>query len=58
MERPHEIKVHYLDGPMRDLDNIWQVRARDEKSCEIDFAVDFSFRNSLFEKVRAEALIE
>ena len=52
--RPDEIKVHYLDGPMRDLDNVWQFRALDDTSCEIDFAVNFSFRNPLFEKLAGQ----
>ena len=51
--RPDEIRVHYLDGPMRDLDNIWRFRALDEQSCEVDFSVSFSFRNPLFEKLKA-----
>ena len=52
--RPSEIKVHYLDGPLRDLDNRWQFRPLSDQSCEIDFAVDFSFRNALFEKLAGQ----
>lgn len=52
--RPDTIKVHYLDGPMRDLDNVWKFRALDAGSCEIDFAVSFSFRNPLFEKLAGQ----
>ncbi|HMO69968.1 MAG TPA: type II toxin-antitoxin system RatA family toxin, partial [Novosphingobium sp.] len=25
-DRPREIRVHYIDGPLRDLDNRWQFR--------------------------------
>ena len=52
--RPEEIRVHYLDGPMRDLDNVWQFRALDDGSCEVDFSVRFSFRNPLFEKLAGQ----
>ncbi len=52
--RPEEIRVHYLDGPMRDLDNVWRFRAVDEQSCEVDFSVSFSFRNPLFEKLAGQ----
>lgn len=51
---PDEIRVHYLDGPMRDLDNVWRFRALDGSSCEIDFSVSFSFRNPLFEKLAGQ----
>jgi coenzyme Q-binding protein COQ10 len=48
-QRPHEITVHYLDGPMRDLDNRWEFRALGPHECEIEFNVNFTFRNALFE---------
>lgn len=52
--RPSEIRVHYVDGPLRDLDNIWGFRATAEDACEIDFSVSFSFRNALFEKMAGQ----
>ena len=54
MRRPGRIKVHYLDGPMRDLDNVWLFRPLGEDSCVIDFSVSFSFRNALFEKLAGQ----
>lgn len=54
--RPEEIRVHYVDGPLRDLDNIWQFRAVGERECEIDFSVEFTFRNALFEKLAGQYL--
>ena len=54
--RPSMIKVHYIDGPLSDLDNVWEFRALDETSCEIDFAVDFTFRSALFEKMAGQYL--
>ncbi len=54
--RPDEIRVHYVDGPMRDLDNRWLFRPVAEGACEIDFTVEFSFRNALFEKLAGQYL--
>ena len=51
--RPGEIKVHYLDGPMRDLDNVWKFTATPD-GCEVDFAVSFTFRNALFEALAGQ----
>jgi len=48
--RPDELQVTYVDGPLRDLDNVWRFR-NVGGGCEIDFAVDFAFRNPLFEKI-------
>ncbi len=48
-QRPSEITVHYVDGPMRDLDNRWEFRPTGPDSCEIEFTVNFTFRNALFE---------
>ena len=52
--RPERVQVHYIDGPMRDLDNVWLFRAIDDQSCEVDFSVRFSFRNALFEKLAGQ----
>lgn len=51
--RPGELRVTYIDGPLRDLDNAWRFR-NVEGGCEIDFAVDFAFRNPLFEKIAGQ----
>ena len=52
--RPKEIDVHYVDGPLSDLDNVWTFRAVDNHSCEIDFVVDFTFKNRLFERIAGQ----
>ena len=54
--RPSEIRVHYIDGPMRDLDNRWVFRPAGPHACEIEFTVQFSFRNALFEKLAGQYL--
>jgi len=48
-DRPNRIEVIYIDGPMRDLDNVWHFRPADDGGCEIDFCVDFTFKNKMFE---------
>jgi coenzyme Q-binding protein COQ10 len=53
-ERPGQITVHYLDGPMRDLDNHWIFRRTDDGGCELDFSVKFTFRNALFESIAGQ----
>ena len=48
-ERPNRLEVIYIDGPMRDLDNVWHFRASPDGGCELDFCVEFSFKNKMFE---------
>ena len=48
-QRPDRIVVHYVDGPLKDLDNRWLFRPSGETGCEIEFCVDFTFRNVVFE---------
>ncbi len=52
--RPEEIRVTYVDGPLRDLDNHWLFRATGPDSCEIEFDVAFTFRNPLLEKLAGQ----
>ena len=51
--RPTMIEVFYLDGPMKDLDNVWKFRPT-PGGCEVDFAVSFTFRNALFEALAGQ----
>lgn len=53
-DRPREIKVHYLDGPLKDLDNLWLFTPVGEGCCEVDFSVDFTFKNRMFEKLAGQ----
>lgn len=52
--RPDHIKVDYLDGPLKHLSNEWHFRPAPGGGCEVDFTVDFTFRNSLFEKLAGQ----
>ncbi|UAB77187.1 type II toxin-antitoxin system RatA family toxin [Erythrobacter sp. SCSIO 43205] len=53
-DRPNQIAVHYVDGPLSDLDNVWTFREIDENTCEIDFAVDFEFKNRVFQAIAGQ----
>jgi coenzyme Q-binding protein COQ10 len=52
--RPGHINVHYIDGPLRDLDNSWIFRPVEGGGCELDFCVDFTFRNPVFEALAGQ----
>jgi coenzyme Q-binding protein COQ10 len=53
-QRPDRIEVHYLDGPMKDLDNRWLFRPLPDGGCEVDFCVEFTFRNAVFEALAGQ----
>ncbi|MEM7688097.1 MAG: type II toxin-antitoxin system RatA family toxin [Pseudomonadota bacterium] len=53
-DRPHEIRVHYVDGPLSDLDNIWVFKPYGNESCEIEFFVEFTFKNKMFERIAGQ----
>ncbi|MEB3414876.1 type II toxin-antitoxin system RatA family toxin [Alteriqipengyuania sp. WL0013] len=53
-DRPEWLRVHYIDGPLRDLDNRWGFRDIGPGECEIDFCVDFAFRNPVFERLAGQ----
>jgi len=50
LDRPRAIDVTYADGPFKRLTNRWRFIPMPE-GCEIDFFVDFEFRNKLLEKM-------
>lgn len=54
--RPHAIAVEYIDGPLRQLENRWTFTPDGPDACVIDFSVDFTFRNALFEKLAGQYL--
>jgi coenzyme Q-binding protein COQ10 len=53
-QRPHRLEVIYVDGPMRDLDNVWHFRPTPSGGCELDFHVDFTFKNVMFEMLAGQ----
>ncbi|WOF41785.1 type II toxin-antitoxin system RatA family toxin [Sphingopyxis indica] len=52
--RPSHVDVHYLEGPMRHLENEWHFTPLDDGGSRVDFMVDFSFRNRLFEALAGQ----
>ncbi|MBY6217716.1 type II toxin-antitoxin system RatA family toxin [Qipengyuania aquimaris] len=52
--RPDHIEVFYVDGPLKDLDNNWRFTCLPDGGCEIDFCVDFTFRNAMFERLAGQ----
>ena len=52
--RAELIKVHYVDGPLRDLDNVWVFSDCADGGCEVDFSVEFTFRNAVFEALAGQ----
>lgn len=53
-ERPHKLRVHYIDGPLRDLDNRWTFTPQGDGMCELYFSVDFSFKSAMFETLAGQ----
>ena len=51
--RPERLNVRYIDGPLKDLDNSWAFRPH-EDGCAVDFCVEFSFRNRVFERLAGQ----
>ena len=45
-----EIDTEYLDGPFRHMKSTWAFREA-EGGCEVDFYVDFEFRNAILQSV-------
>jgi coenzyme Q-binding protein COQ10 len=52
--QPGEVRVQYIDGPMRDLDNRWVFADAPGGGCTIDFSVDFAFKNKMFEMLAGQ----
>ena len=53
-ERPGHIHVEYIDGPLQHLSNDWRFRGDGAGGCLVDFAVDFAFKNKLFEMLAGQ----
>jgi coenzyme Q-binding protein COQ10 len=53
-QRPGRLEVIYVDGPMRDLDNVWVFVPRADGGCDIEFCVEFTFRNKMFEMLAGQ----
>ena len=45
-----EIKVNYMEGPFKHLNNNWKFKKK-EDGCEVDFYVEFEFNTRLLNSV-------
>ncbi|WP_373475167.1 type II toxin-antitoxin system RatA family toxin [Sphingorhabdus sp.] len=50
----YSIVVDYLDGPMKHLQNNWRFEDLPDGGSTVDFTVDFSFRNRVFEAIAGQ----
>lgn len=46
-----KIDTEYLDGPFRYLKSWWKFRDLDDGGCEVEFFVDFEFKNAILQSV-------
>jgi coenzyme Q-binding protein COQ10 len=51
--RPGSIDIDYVEGPLKYLHNSWKFRAA-PGGTEVDFCVDFAFRNRIFEAIAGQ----
>ncbi len=46
LDRPKlQILVEYLEGPFSHLENRWTLKPTGERTCEIEFFIDYEFRS-------------
>src|ERR671916_1316359 len=52
--RPDRIEIDYIEGPLKFLHNSWKFAPDGKGGTDIDFCVDFAFRNRLFETLAGQ----
>jgi coenzyme Q-binding protein COQ10 len=52
--RPEQIKVEYIEGPLKYLHNSWAFRPDGKGGTVIDFCVDFAFKSRIFETLAGQ----
>jgi coenzyme Q-binding protein COQ10 len=46
LDRPNlKIFVEYVDGPFKRMHNRWTFRSTGERSCDVEFFIDYEFRS-------------
>lgn len=50
-EGVRRIQARYLDGPFRQLDNIWSFKPVDGQVCDINFFIEYEFNSRAFQLV-------
>ena len=46
-----QIRVNYIDGPFRYLENVWSFRPLGERSCEVGFSLTYEFKSRMLQMV-------
>ena len=52
--RPDRIDIDYIEGPLKYLHNSWKFLPDGKGGTDIDFCVDFAFRNRVFEALAGQ----
>ena len=50
LDRPREVKVHAIEGPLEHLTNTWTFTPAGDKT-HVDFIIDFQFKSHLLDHV-------
>jgi len=45
------IETEYLDGPFKYMKSTWEFKDRDGGGCDVEFFVDFEFRNAILQGI-------
>lgn len=53
-DRPREIEIDYIEGPLKYLRNSWKFRSDGKGGTDLDFCVDFAFRNRIFQALAGQ----
>lgn len=53
-QRPQQITVDYIEGPLKYLHNEWKFEPADDGGTNVHFSVDFAFRSRLFEALAGQ----
>ena len=52
--RPTDIKVDYIEGPLKYLTNSWKFEPDGKGGTDVDFCVDFAFKSRIFEALAGQ----
>jgi coenzyme Q-binding protein COQ10 len=50
LDRPRQVKVHAIEGPLEHLTNTWTFTPTEDKT-NVDFVIDFQFKSHLLDHV-------